>query len=801
MLTRTNRILIVTLAVLLIAAQSFVLADTLSGRVLDPQGNAVPAANIKLFDRGNGGQRNTVSAADGTFSFQGIPAGNYLVEANASDSALIASQQISVSGEQRLDVTLSIAASQTEVVVTASAVPLSITEVAKAVDIVDSVQLNLRNVFQITEAIRALPGVQIQTLEGPGSFTKIRTRGLRMADTAVLIDGMRFRDAGSPQNDAGAFLEDLTTVDTERVEFMRGSGSSLYGSNSMAGVINIVSRPGGGPAHGQFRAEGGGLGMIRSTVSIGGALGTDRLGYSAGMSHVNVTQGVRERSPYRNSSLQGVARYSFTSGLTLSGRFLGNQARLTSTQAPTFTPAILANSPASGFVKAIALPDDQLELFERGQSFSAGNATFIPNQPDPDGRRHSSFYNGSVILQHVVSPSTTYRISYQGVDTHRGYLNGPAGTGFQPASFATSHFNGRTDTGQARIDQRLGRYNFFSGGYEFEREQYLAFDDTPSNSTRTNSIDLQQYSHAIYGQDQIQLFDSRLQLTLSGRAQVFDLRQPVFSLGLDNPYRNFVGRIDTPNVYTGDGAIAYFFRNSQTKLRAHVGNSYRAPSSYERFGGNATGTSFSGDPTLRPERAIAFDSGIDQWLLDSKLELSASYFYTKLQETILSGTLAPGDPFGRMRGYVNGGGGIGRGIELSGGLSPWRSTNLRASYTFVNSDQNTPSVAPDYHKALDLAPHTFTFSLTQWVGRRFHTTFEIFGRSDYENTIFGGGSRLFVFNGATKANAIFGYEIPRGDGKAIEFYGKVENVFNQRAYEDGYIGPQAWAIGGFRIKF
>src|SRR5262249_17453672 len=156
----------------------------------------------------------------------------------------------------------------TDVVVTASTTPLAMTEVAKALDIVDSEQLELRNVFQIMEALRALPGIQIQTLEGPGSFTRIRTRGLRAADTSILIDGMRFRDAGSPQNDAGGFLGDLVTVDTERIEFLRGSSSSLYGPNSMAGVVNVTSRPGGRPTHGQFVVEGGGLGMIRSVVGI-----------------------------------------------------------------------------------------------------------------------------------------------------------------------------------------------------------------------------------------------------------------------------------------------------------------------------------------------------------------------------------------------------------------------------------------------------------------------------------------------------------------------------------------------------
>ena len=721
----------------------------------------------------------------------------------APDSALTSSQEVSVQGEQKLDVTLNIAGVQTQVAVTASTTPLAITEVAKALDIVDSEQLNVRNVFQITEAIRALPGIQVQTLEGPGSFTRIRTRGLRSADTAVLIDGMRFRDAGAPQNDAGAFLEDMVTVDTERVEFMRGSSSSLYGPNAMAGVINIVSRPGGKPTHGEFRVEGGGLGLIRSVVGIGGALGADRFAYSGGLSHLNVTQGVRDRSPYRNTSPQGSAKYSFNPNITLTGRVWGNTSYLASTETPTFTPAILANSPATGFVKAIPLPTDQLELFEKKLPFNAGNATFIPNQIDPDGRRISSFVNDSVSLQHVVSTNTTYRISYQGVDTRRSYIDGPAGPGtFDPLSTQKSHFNGRTDTVQARFDQRAGSHNFLSGGYEFEREKYFEFYDTPTDSTRTDELLFEQRSHAVYGQDQIKLVGDRLQVTFSGRAQVFKLNQPVFSAVGSNPYKALLNSVDTPNSFTGDGAVAYFFKGSQTKLRTHFGNNFRSPSTYERFGGDSFGD-FFGDPRLKPERATALDAGIDQWLVKSKVQVSATYFYTDLKETILFNTVLPtNDPFQRpFGGYSNGGGGIGRGLELSTQISPTRSTNIRATYTYTNSDQNTPSVSPNYYRALDLSPHTYTMSITQWLAIRFHATFELFGRSDYVNRISGGGNRLFVFSGTNKANAIFGYEIPFSDRRSMELYGKVENVFNQKPYEDGYIGAQAWAIAGIRLKY
>ena len=58
-------------------------------------------------------------------------------------------------------------------------------------------QISHRAEFALSEAIRNVPGVRVQQNRGPGSFTTIQTRGLRNQDTAVLIDGLRFRDAAS----------------------------------------------------------------------------------------------------------------------------------------------------------------------------------------------------------------------------------------------------------------------------------------------------------------------------------------------------------------------------------------------------------------------------------------------------------------------------------------------------------------------------------------------------------------------------------------------------------------------------
>ena len=74
-------------------------------------------------------------------------------------------------------------------------------------------------------------------------------------------------------------------------------------------------------------------------------------------------------------------------------------------------------------------------------------------------------------------------------------------------------------------------------------------------------------------------------------------------------------------AYTGDASVAYLFRKTGTKLRAHVGRGYRAPSLFERFGTGfdpVYGYSVYGDPRLKPEHSTSLDGGIDQTFLQGR---------------------------------------------------------------------------------------------------------------------------------------------------------------------------------------
>src|SRR6202022_1887454 len=172
-----------------------------------------------------------------------------------------------------------------------------------------------------------------------------------------------------------------------------------------------------------------------------------------------------------------------------------------------------------------------------------------------------------------------YTISYQGLKTHRSSLSGPPGVGFQPVGGSTrSDFDGRIHTLNARFDARAGRFNFITGGYEFESENFKkpSFDVNPANNS---NVDVTQRSHALFVQDQLRFLEDRLQLSVAFRTQFFSLQQPLFTPAASAPYRGIT--FQSPTAYTGDGSIAYLFRSSGTKLRAHAGNGYRAPSLFE----------------------------------------------------------------------------------------------------------------------------------------------------------------------------------------------------------------------------
>jgi len=152
------------------------------------------------------------------------------------------------------------------VVVTATRIPTPADGVPVAVTVIRGTELRERGILTVAEALRSVPAASVVTTNSYGSQTSLFLRGGQSNYVKVLIDGV-------PQNLPGGAYDfaNLTTDNIERIEVVRGPASVLYGSDAVAGVVQIFTRHGGGPTHASVAARGGtyGSGALDATLSGG----------------------------------------------------------------------------------------------------------------------------------------------------------------------------------------------------------------------------------------------------------------------------------------------------------------------------------------------------------------------------------------------------------------------------------------------------------------------------------------------------------------------------------------------------
>lgn len=747
------------------------------GLLTDPDGAPVANAAIALLGRQTAQQFSTTSSADGGFRFSGLPDGEYLL--TASHRALLAAEQTVFLPEMPdVSLQLKLRPVATRVNVTAAGMPQSIDEIAKAADTIDSTTLRDRNEHTLLQAVRLTPGIRVTQLGGPGALTRVLARGLRAFDTSLLIDGQRFRDTAAPQGDATGFLGDLLQMNTGRVEVLRGSGSSLYGTHATGGVVNLVTDATASGFHGEAMVEAGGLGAKRALFRTSGSAADQRLLYTFGATHWNVTRGVDGDDRYRNTGLQGWAQWRPTSSGALSARWFGSD-NFTGLNGFVSTTGSL---PATGDIQAVAF----------------GN--FVPAVNDTDSRRAGRFNAVSANYLHSFTPRVLLKGSAQVLRSSRDNRNGPGGSGFQPRFANSNRFDGDNDVLGVRVEA-----GSLTAGYEFERERFenLGVDETPNAPRAFTAVS--QKSSALFAQNQTRLLQQRLQITLSGRWQKFQISLPSFAGGAPR----YVGAAlaAPPHALTGDAAVSYFMAKSGTKFRSHFGNGYRAPALYERFGTTYFGGNFSplGDPRLRPERALSFDSGVDQYVASNRVRLSATYFYSGLREVIAYDSISvrpATDPFGRFGGYRNTGGGLARGVETQVEAVVTRSTRFQFAYTHARSQERVSAVIGGSLRTPRIPRHTVTAMVTQQIGKRTVAIFDFVGTSQTMVPLFAGsGSRPFYFDGPRTANVNVNHDIPVSDRVTVRVFSRLENVLDNAWYAEGFRTPGFWGVGGLRLLF
>jgi len=760
------------------------LAGDLTVRVLDPQYASVPGARIQLT-RGDASWTTSVVASDvGSYRFETLAPGSYIASASASGfAARVVPVRIEGNDPFEVEIRLELAAVSESVVVTGADRAQRLSDSTKTLSVVDSEEMDIRDEYFVPEALRTVPGLRMEQLGGPGSFTSLKIRGLRTEDTAILIDGARLRDPSAPQGDASSYIENLVTPDLDRVEILRGPGSSLHGTNAGGGVINIVTASGGGEPRGSLLVEGGGLGFLRAGASTSGGI-RDRFLYSVGASHVNVSEGVDGDDESRNTSFQGRALLQMTPRSSLSFRFYGSDAELALNESP---------------VTLGALPE--------GEIAAIPNVNYVPSANDPDNRREGSFYSSLLTYEQKPSAAFSYSLRYHGLVTSRRFDEGPLGASpFEPLVPSADIYDGGIHTFAARSDYEWGRHQVLHAGYELERESF-ANRSIPDPSLEGSRTDVSQSSHTLYVQDQVSLLEGSLSISGSARAQFFSLDEPRFEPEEGSPYRG-IDFAAPDDALTFDLSAAYAFPSTGTRLRTHVGSGYRAPSLFERFGASFStfGYSVYGDPRLSPERTLAFDLGIEQMAFSDRARMEATYFRTRLSEIIVfdfSGAIDPAaDPFGRFGGYLSTDGGVTQGLELALSLSPRQGLDLKTSYTFTDAEPPR-GVSPEQQQAFAIPRHQLTLVAAKRFGSSLSLAFDLLATSSYLAPVFDlstFSSRVYRFDGYVKADLVGSFRLPVG-GTGLRFFGKIENLLDETIHASGFRTPGRYALAGVAYEF
>ena len=235
------------------------------GKVLDPQGAPLPSATISLQER----SAATISDAKGRFRLERIPPGSYTIRATHIGFAAV-SAPVEVKGATIEPVTLQfteeVPMPLDEVVITGTKTPAILKEAPLPVVVVPQKQIDSYHAENLGDVLDHIPGVTLM----PNGFTRssVSIHGLPEEYALVLVDGQRQHGRHADAKD----LENIPTDAIDHIELVKGPSSVLYGSDAVAGIVNVITREGqSGPMFNLY-ASGGSKDIYTLRSRGGGAL-------------------------------------------------------------------------------------------------------------------------------------------------------------------------------------------------------------------------------------------------------------------------------------------------------------------------------------------------------------------------------------------------------------------------------------------------------------------------------------------------------------------------------------------------
>jgi vitamin B12 transporter len=660
-------------------------------KVVDPQAAAVAGAEVSLVNAsGDKVLAVETTSAEGVAILHVAASGAQIRVLAAGFAAETVSVPLQDRSPVELTVKLHLATAAETVVVSATRTPVVGEAAGADVDTLNGAQLTTMQPAAADDAVRFLPGAVVNTAGQRGGLTSLFVRGGESNYNKVIVDGVTINEPG------GTFdFGTLSLAQGDRMEFVRGAQSTLYGSDAMTSVVEVWTRTGSTRTPElRLAADGGNFGTASGHASLAGARG--KFDYNLFGDQFN-TNGFGVNDAY-SDSLEGAnagAQIDDKTSLRVRVRHSNSHTGVPGEwNFNGYVPLVPANGPTEALVPLAPNPTEWSQLNDL-----LGDVDLDVAAPNGWQHRFSAF---------------DYVYRYNELD-----LNGDPervdleGNPIDYPSHEVDHINRGGFEYQGDYSERTWAHTTF--GYRVENENGFVGDVDYGSQTHG-----QRLNNDVYLQQQVTV--RTLEVIAGGRF----VNDSAF------------GTTGVPRVALTWQALRGGEKLSGTRLRFSYATGFKEPRLEETFAGAPYSQP---NPGLKPERLRAFEAGFQQEFLRDRYELTGTYFNNVFHDQINYVTVNPVTFLGE---YVNVNRAFAQGAEAVLRAKLRSRLLLNTAYTYTSSEYlDNPSpydaVYDPGQPLLRRPKHSATTMLsylgTRWggnlagsfVGRRADSDFYDFG--------------------------------------------------------------------------
>ncbi|MFC1503840.1 TonB-dependent receptor plug domain-containing protein [Spirochaetota bacterium] len=407
-----------------------------------------------------------------------------------------------------------------EILVTPTKTTVRESEIGMDVSVITGEEIKKSGKHSAIEVLRSVPGIVISQGSAFGGRASLYMRGAKPGHTLVLINGIEANDPISA--DRSFNLAHMSTADIERIEIIRGPQSTMYGSDAISGIINIITRTGMGKPSVNISLEGGSHRTFTEHVQIGGSMEL----FSYNFSLFRMDTG-------------GISRAAKREGLDTDMDLDGYN-----------------NTSVSGKLCYRLLPDGVFNLYFKyiTANIELDNGAY---SDDPNYTGKSRSLNSKLEYTQPFFPWWDHRVNMTYTRIDRS--NSDPKDDIDTDDCLEDWYKADAMKTEWQHNFSIAEINVFTMGFEYELERGSSYYD--DGTWISDFEEKKVYNAAAYAQDQLELFNA-LFMTAGMRIDLHEIFGNVFN------YRT---------------SIAYRVPVLNTLLKGNYGTGFKAPSLYQLY--------------------------------------------------------------------------------------------------------------------------------------------------------------------------------------------------------------------------